>query len=95
MAREILHAGLKRLERKTSPFTNPPVGAAARNVLHWVKPHRVAEVSFTEWTHDGVLRHPSYLGLREDKPVHQVVKEDRVPDSQRPKLRVRKKSGTV
>jgi bifunctional non-homologous end joining protein LigD len=89
-----LHAGLKRLARKTSPFINPPEGVAARNV-HWVKPHMVAEVSFTEWTDDGVLRHPSYLGLREDKPAHQVVREDRVLKSQRPKPRVRKKSGAV
>ncbi|HYI08945.1 MAG TPA: DNA ligase D [Thermoanaerobaculia bacterium] len=42
---------------------------------HWVKPRLVAQVSFTEWTTDNRLRHPSFLGLREDKAVEDVVKE--------------------
>lgn len=59
---------LKELESKTKPFTGP---VDAKNV-HWVKPLRVAEVKFTEWTHEtdegGVkLRAPVFLGLREDK----------------------------
>jgi bifunctional non-homologous end joining protein LigD len=40
-----------------------------------VKPELVAEVAFTEWTADGRLRHPSFKGLREDKPAAQVVRE--------------------
>jgi bifunctional non-homologous end joining protein LigD len=40
-----------------------------------VKPELVAEVAFTEWTRDGLLRHPSFEGLREDKPAAQVVRE--------------------
>lgn len=39
---------------------------------HWVEPELVAEVSFTEWTEDGRLRHPSFEGLREDKPASEV-----------------------
>jgi bifunctional non-homologous end joining protein LigD len=59
---------LKPLETKTKPFTGP---VDAKN-LHWVKPVRVAEVKFTEWTHEtdegGVkLRAPVFVGLREDK----------------------------
>lgn len=42
---------------------------------HWVKPRLVAQVSFTEWTSDHRLRHPSFLGLREDKSVEEVVRE--------------------
>ncbi len=44
-------------------------------VAHWVKPRLVAQVSFTEWTSDHRLRHPSFLGLREDKSVNEVVRE--------------------
>ncbi|HEY7903313.1 MAG TPA: DNA ligase D, partial [Casimicrobiaceae bacterium] len=56
------------------PVVNPPRGAAARGV-HWVKPVLVAEIAFTEWTHDGTLRHPSFLGLREDKKAADVTRE--------------------
>jgi bifunctional non-homologous end joining protein LigD len=62
---------LEPLTRKGSPFTGPqpPKGA------HFVKPKLVCEVEFTEWTRAGTLRHPSYKGLREDKPVTEVVRE--------------------
>jgi bifunctional non-homologous end joining protein LigD len=41
----------------------------------WVKPRLVAQVAFTEWTHDNKLRHPSFLGLRDDKKPEEVVRE--------------------
>jgi len=41
----------------------------------WVKPKLVAQVQFTEWTDDGILRHPSFQGLREDKKAGDVVRE--------------------
>jgi bifunctional non-homologous end joining protein LigD len=41
----------------------------------WVRPRLVAQVSFTEWTSDNRLRHPSFLGLRDDKPAGEVVRE--------------------
>ena len=41
----------------------------------WVRPELVCQVRFTEWTRDGVLRHPSFEGLREDKPPAKVVRE--------------------
>lgn len=44
--------------------------------LHWVKPLLVAEITFTEWTSDGLLRHPVFKGLRTDKPAHAVHRED-------------------
>jgi bifunctional non-homologous end joining protein LigD len=43
---------------------------------HWVKPDLVAQVRFTEWTSDGLLRHPVYLGLRDDKAARDVHRED-------------------
>jgi bifunctional non-homologous end joining protein LigD len=41
-----------------------------------MKPQLVAKIGFTEWTREGRLRHPRYLGLRRDKPAHQVVREE-------------------
>ncbi len=65
---------LAALERATPPFANPPTGYAAKGV-HWVKPSLVAEISFTEWTADGTLRHPVFHGLRLDKKPADVVRE--------------------
>ncbi|MEX0890663.1 MAG: DNA ligase D [Gemmatimonadota bacterium] len=70
-----LHDRLQVLERPAPPFSNPPRGAGARGV-HWVEPAMVVEVAFTEMTGDGSLRHPSFKGLREDKPAADVVFED-------------------
>jgi len=54
-----LRKRLDGLTQKEPPFSNPPRGAEARR-SHWVKPQLVAEVSFTEWTDDGILRHLSF-----------------------------------
>lgn len=69
-----IHARLKPLEREAPPVSNPPTGALGHGI-HWVEPELVAEVEFTEWTDEGVLRHPSFLGLREDKPSDEVIAE--------------------
>lgn len=61
------------LETRESPFVDPPAG---NETPHWVKPKLVAQVKFTEWTADGILRHPVYLGLRDDKKAIDVVRED-------------------
>ena len=66
-----LGARLRRLERSNSPFVDPVPGRK----MHWVKPQLVCEVGFTEWTGDGRLRHPRFLGLRRDKRPRQVVRE--------------------
>ena len=60
-----LSAKLRRLERSTSPLRDTK-GIAVKGV-HWVRPELVAQVGFAEWTPDGKLRHPRYLGLRDDK----------------------------
>ena len=62
------------LERPDAPFTSG--SGLPRTGVHWVEPQLVAEVAFTEWTSDGKLRHPRYVGLRWDKPSRQVVRED-------------------
>jgi len=69
---------LNELKRKLGPLEidRPPFRDAPRmRDAHWVTPELVAEVSFTHWTDDGKLRHPSFQGLREDKPAREVVAE--------------------
>jgi bifunctional non-homologous end joining protein LigD len=63
---------LARLETPISPFEG---NGLPRSGVHWVKPRLVAQIGFTEWTHDNKLRHPRFLGLREDKKPEEVVRE--------------------
>ena len=51
------------------------VPRADRKGAHWLKPELVAEIAYTEFTTDGILRHPSFIALREDKPASAVVRE--------------------
>lgn len=67
-----LHARLRGIERKTSPFFN---SVDANAPTHWASPDLVAQVRFSEWTRDGYLRQPAYLGLRLDKAARDVVAE--------------------
>ena len=64
---------MRELERDTSPFDERvhPVPRGTR----WVEPQLVGQFAFSEWTRDGRLRHPRYLGLRDDKPAREVVRE--------------------
>jgi bifunctional non-homologous end joining protein LigD len=67
---------LRPLERKTSPFRVVPKMPRVRKAdVVWVEPRLVAEVEFSEWTHDGRVRQPSYKGLREDKEPDEVRRE--------------------
>src|SRR6266540_4815627 len=67
---------LRPLERKDSPFPQPPkMPRVRKGDVVWVEPKLVAEVSFAEWTHDGRLRAPVYHGLREDKEPREVRRE--------------------
>jgi bifunctional non-homologous end joining protein LigD len=67
-----LGATLRGLERDESPFSPfKPIPPGTR----WVRPELVAQIGFAEWTRDGRLRHPRFLGLRDDKPARDVVRE--------------------
>ncbi|HEX3872187.1 MAG TPA: DNA ligase D, partial [Pirellulales bacterium] len=74
-----LHTRLKKLEQKSSPFANLIGSTGEARGAHWVEPKLVAQIEFTEWTSDRRLRHPSYQGLREDKPASQVVRDEATP----------------
>lgn len=67
----MLSERLAPLRRETSPFE----GRQPERAAIFAEPELVAEVSFTEWTEAGTLRHPSYKGLRDDKPADAVVRE--------------------
>ena len=83
MLRE-LRARLGKLEIDKPAFKNAPRGAEARR-SHWVKPELVADVAFSEWTREGILRHPTFQGLREDKRPREVVRE--LPQTPPPEAR--------
>ena len=66
-----LSARLARLRRDSSPFAD----LVREPHTTWVEPRLVAQVGFSEWTRDGRLRHPRFLGLRDDKAADEVVRE--------------------
>jgi bifunctional non-homologous end joining protein LigD len=69
-------ARLRPLERRDPAFAEPPrMPRVRRGAIVWVEPVVVAEVQFAEWTHEGRLRAPVYLGLRDDKPAADVRRE--------------------
>jgi bifunctional non-homologous end joining protein LigD len=76
---EDLAKRLNQDEQKESPFVDLQGRTGQARGVHWVKPKLVAQVTFGEWTRDGHLRHPSFQGLREDKPAVQVTRERPVP----------------
>lgn len=75
---ESLHAKLRKLEIKSSPFA--PDGLSG-NDTHWVRAKLVAQIGFAEWTRDGKLRQPRFQGLRSDKNAKQVVREKKASDA--------------
>lgn len=80
-----LAAEMAPLARKTCPFVDLPaprrsrwgqgLTAADLQRCHWVEPRLVCQVRFSEWTRDGRLRQPVFLGLRHDKPAREVHRE--------------------
>jgi bifunctional non-homologous end joining protein LigD len=81
---------LKPLETPASPFKTKP---KTNERPHWVRPALVAQIKFTEWTADGKLRHPVYLGLRDDKKAEMVTRERKV-DVRRSAFDVRRSGDT-
>ena len=73
---ERLRKALAPLERPDSPFAEVPrMPRVRRSDVTWVEPLLVAEVEFVEWTHEGRLRAPSYVALREDRAAPDVRRE--------------------
>ena len=68
---------LDRLSQTAMPFVSIPKDPGLRQA-HWARPQLVGEVEFMEWTADGVIRHPSFQGLREDKKPAEIVREEPV-----------------
>jgi bifunctional non-homologous end joining protein LigD len=72
---------LTPLQRDTSPFSAPlKLPKVRKGNVQWVEPRLVVQVRFGEWTHDGHLRHPAYLGLRDDKSAADVLQERPISD---------------
>ena len=76
---------LQPLGRAAMPLSVPPprggrFGSPLQlSRVHWMRPEMVVEVSFAEWTPDGLLRHVVYLGEREDKPARGVMRDPPQP----------------
>jgi bifunctional non-homologous end joining protein LigD len=84
-----LHTLLVARATRTCPFRDPP---ASNETPHWVRPDLVAQVRFTEWTDEHILRHPVYLGLRDDVEARAVtlVEPARVPRQAAPPAKERR-----
>ncbi len=77
---KMLYAMFMKNKIPTMPFESVPL---ISNVAAWVKPSVVIEVEFTEWTEDGILRHPSFKGIRQDKPVKEIKRETKKSSSKK------------
>jgi len=71
-----LHRRLLKLVQSKSPFANLSGTTGQARGVTWVKPKLVAQIAFSQWTHEGQLRHPSFQGLRADKKACDVVRDD-------------------
>jgi bifunctional non-homologous end joining protein LigD len=75
-----LYDRFQQMLTERTPFSNLPerggvIGPSQMRFCKWVQPELVCQVRFTEWTRDNHLRQPVFLGIREDKDAHEVVKE--------------------
>jgi bifunctional non-homologous end joining protein LigD len=70
---DLLYRRLVPLHRESSPFSDKPAPAGD---IQWVTPKLVAQIGFSEWTSAGLLRHPRFLGLRDDKAAREVRREE-------------------
>lgn len=72
---QLIEELMERMEPLELDKAAVEVPRAERKGAHWIKPELVAEINFTEFTDEGILRHPSFIALREDKPAKDVVRE--------------------
>ena len=80
-----LHKKFRAEDRGDCPFVDLPskqngqwvlgITPSMMKKMHWVNPKFVAEIKFAEWTRDGKLRAPVFMGLREDKKPDEVIRE--------------------
>ena len=84
---KMLYKRLSAVAADKSPFGK--IATDARRKAHWVRPDLIAEVEFGAWTHDHILRHAAFLGLREDKEPQDVKTELEIPVEQVTKKRAR------
>jgi bifunctional non-homologous end joining protein LigD len=82
---------LKAIELKDSPFTTTP---KTNERAHWAAPKYVAEMKFNEWTTSGMLRQPTFLGLRDDKDPRSVVREPQTATTKDGGLRMEDRAKT-
>jgi bifunctional non-homologous end joining protein LigD len=76
-----LRQALDSIRTEHPPFPGGETPPLAPRGARWVRPRLLAEVAFTEWTADGLLRHPSFQGLREDKAARDIIQEAPVEGS--------------
>jgi bifunctional non-homologous end joining protein LigD len=72
-----MYSRLRRIERQTSPFSTTP---RTNERAHWTRPAVVVEIRFNEWTSEGKLRQPVFVGVRDDKSPRDVVREPDLVD---------------
>jgi ATP-dependent DNA ligase len=69
---QALYGAFRSLEQGESPFE----GMTEQKGVHFIRPVLVADIGFTEWTDEGKLRHPRFIGIRSDKIPREVVREE-------------------
>jgi bifunctional non-homologous end joining protein LigD len=73
-----LYSRFKSLTTKSCPFDSVPILTGTKGKPVWLRPELVASIKFMEWTRDDILRHPVFLGLREDKSSGEVINETKI-----------------
>jgi bifunctional non-homologous end joining protein LigD len=68
-------ATLRQMSKQLRSLTTGKIPWRTPRGVHWVVPKLVAQIGFSEWAADGKLRHPRFLGLRDDKDAREVVRE--------------------
>lgn len=79
----MLYQKLKKIEQDRSSFDTPVKRPIKGRKIHWTAPLLVADIEFTAWTDEAILRHPAFMGLREDKRPREITLEKEIPVPQK------------